>query len=199
MIREIVLATRNPGKVNEIRNILKSPDIRILTLEDFPGCPEVVEDGATLEDNAVKKARVVSEFTGKTALSDDSGLEVEALNGAPGVISARFAGENCSYDDNNNKLLKLMKDISEQNSRARFKCVAALYSPGGQMRTVQGVCEGIIGREKRGSGGFGYDPLFIVPEYGKTFAELEQETKNKISHRAKAFIKVKDIILLNIL
>lgn len=194
MIRELVLATRNRNKVKEIREILKGLNLNILTVDDFPGCPEVVEDGATFEENAVKKARAVSGFTGKAALSDDSGLEVDALNGEPGIYSARYAGEGCSYDDNNNKLLGMMKDIPVEQSQARFVCVAVLFRPDGGVMTARGVCEGVLGKEKRGSNGFGYDPIFIVPEYGKTFAELDSELKNRISHRAKAFNKIKESI-----
>ncbi len=196
MLSELVLATRNRNKVKEIREILKGLKLNILTVDDFPGCPEVIEDGATFEENAVKKARAVSRFTGKAALSDDSGLEVDALNGEPGIHSARYAGEGCNYDDNNNKLLGLMKDIPEERSQARFICVAVLCRPDGELMTARGVCEGVLGKERRGSNGFGYDPVFIVPEYGKTFAELDSELKNRISHRARAFNNIKELLKL---
>ncbi len=191
---EIVLATRNRDKVREIEKILNSINARLLSLDDFPGCPKVVEDGETLEANAKKKALVVSQYTKKFSLAEDTGLEVEALRGAPGVHSARFAGDNVTYKDNNRKLLKLMEKFSLGERRARFRCVAALAKPDGEVVTCEGVCEGIIAFEMKGKSGFGYDPLFLLPEYGKTFAELGEEMKNKISHRARALGKIKEII-----
>ena len=191
---EIVLATRNRDKVREIKKILNGINASLLSLDDFPGCPEVVEDGETLEANAKKKALVVSQYTKKLSLAEDTGLEVEALSGAPGIHSARFAGDNCTYEDNNKKLLKLMEKLSLGERRARFRCVAALAKPDGGVVTCDGVCEGIIAFEMKGKSGFGYDPLFLLPEYGKTFAELGEEMKNKISHRARALAKIKQII-----
>ena len=191
---EIVLATRNQDKIGEIKKILNGIDARLLSLEDFPGCPKVVEDGETLEANAKKKALVVSQYTKKLSLAEDTGLEVEALSGAPGIHSARFAGDNCTYEDNNKKLLKLMEKLSLGERRAKFRCVAALARPEGEVVTCEGVCEGIIAFEMKGESGFGYDPLFLLPEFGKTFAELGEEMKNKISHRARALAKIKEII-----
>ena len=191
---EIVLATRNRDKIREIKKMLNGIDVRLLSLDDFPGCPRVVEDGETLEANAKKKALVVSQYTKKLSLAEDTGLEVEALSGAPGIHSARFAGDNCTYEDNNRKLLKLMEKLSLGERRARFRCVAALAKPDGEVVTCEGVCEGIIDFEMKGESGFGYDPLFLLPEYGKTFAELGEEMKNKISHRARALAKIKKII-----
>ncbi|MBA7505472.1 dITP/XTP pyrophosphatase [subsurface metagenome] len=191
---EIVLATRNRDKVREIKKILNGINARLLSLDDFPGCPEVVEDGETLEANAKKKALVVSQYTKKLSLAEDTGLEVEALSGVPGIHSARFAGDNCTYEDNNRKLLKLMEKLSWGERRARFRCVAALARPEGGVVTCEGVCEGMIAFEMKGKSGFGYDPLFLLPEYGKTFAELGEEMKNKISHRARALGKMKEII-----
>lgn len=191
---EIVLATRNRDKIREIKKMLNGINVRLLSLEDFPGCPEVVEDGETLEANAKKKALVVSQYTKKLSLAEDTGLEVEALSGAPGIHSARFAGDNCTYEDNNKKLLKLMQKLSLGERRAKFRCVAALARPEGEVVTCEGVCEGIIALEMKGKSGFGYDPLFLLPEYGKTFAELGEEMKNKISHRARALVKIKKII-----
>ena len=193
-MKEIVLATRNKHKIEEIRAILGDTGLKIFTLDDFQGCPETVEDGDTFQENAIKKARTVCSFTGKTALSDDSGLEVDVLNGSPGVISARFAGDGCSYKDNNIKLLELMKNVNKNMRGARFRCVAVLCKPDGELKTVEGTCKGDIALEERGEGGFGYDPLFIVPFYGKTFAELPVEIKNRISHRAIAFAKIKELI-----
>ena len=191
---EIVLATRNQDKIREIKKMLNGIDARLLSLDDFPGCPEVKEDGETLEANAKKKAVVVSQYTKKLSLAEDTGLEVEALSGAPGIHSARFAGDNCTYEDNNKKLLKLMEKLSLGERRAKFRCVAALAKPDGEVVTCEGVCEGIIAFEMKGESGFGYDPLFLLPEYGKTFAELGEEMKNKISHRARALGKIKEII-----
>ena len=191
---EIVLATRNKDKVKEIEKILNGINARLLSLEDFPGCPKVMEDGETLEANAKKKALVISQYTKKLSLAEDTGLEVEALGGAPGIRSARFAGDNCTYEDNNRKLLKLMEKVSLGERRAKFRCVAALARPDGEVVTCEGVCEGIIDFEMKGKSGFGYDPLFLLPEYGKTFAELGEEMKNKISHRARALAKIKKII-----
>lgn len=191
---EIVLATRNKDKVKEIEKILNGINARLLSLDDFPGCPKVVEDGETLEANAKKKALVVSQYTKKFSLAEDTGLEVEALSGAPGVHSARFAGDNVTYEDNNRKLLKLMEKLSLGERRARFRCVAALAKPDGGVVTCEGVCEGMIAFEMKGKSGFGYDPLFLLPEYSKTFAELGEEMKNKISHRARALAKIKKII-----
>jgi XTP/dITP diphosphohydrolase len=191
---EIVLATRNRDKIKEIKKLLAGLKIKIFSTENFPGLAETEEDGQTLKENALKKAREVAEFTGKLALADDSGLEVGALNGAPGVCSARFAGEGCIYSDNNRKLLKLMKNIPQAKRRATFKCVMALVWPEGKKKTVTGICRGIIAQESRGEHGFGYDPVFMIPRYGKTFAELGLDIKNKISHRAKALAKIRQIL-----
>lgn len=193
-VLEIVLATRNRDKIREIKKILNDINSKFLSLEDFPECPEVVEDEDTLEANARKKALVVSQCTKKLSLAEDTGLEVEALGGAPGIRSARFAGDNVSYEDNNRKLLKLMEKLPLEERRARFRCVAALASPDGKVVTCEGICDGIIAFEIKGKSGFGYDPLFLLPQYGKTFAELGEEIKNRISHRARALAKIKKII-----
>jgi len=191
---EIVLATRNRDKIKEIKKILNDVNVRFLSLEDFPGCPEVIEDGETLEENARKKALPVSRYTKKISLAEDTGLEVEALGGAPGTHSARFAGNNASYEDNNRKLLNLMEKLPLKKRKAKFRCVAALAKPDGEVTVREGICEGIISLEMKGQSGFGYDPVFLVPSYGKTFAELGEEVKNKISHRAKALFKIRKVI-----
>lgn len=191
-LNEIVLATQNRDKMREIKDILGDLKIEILTPYDFRDVPQVVEDGKTLEENAFKKARVVADFTGKYALADDSGLEVDALDGAPGVYSSRFAGEGCTYRDNNIKLLKLLENVNERG--ARFRCVVVLVNPDGEGETTEGIIEGTISDEIKGENGFGYDPVFIVPEYNKTFAEIGLEIKNKISHRAQALNKMKEIL-----
>ena len=191
---EIVLATRNGDKIREIKKILNDTNARFLSLEDFPGCPEAVEEGETLEANAKKKALVVSQYTKKLSLAEDTGLEVESLGGAPGIHSARFAGEEVTYEDNNRKLLKLMEKLPLEERRAKFRCVVALARPDGRVVTCNGLCEGIIALEMKGESGFGYDPLFFLPEYGKTFAELGEDIKNRISHRAQALRKIRKII-----
>ena len=191
----VVLATRNQGKIKEITSIFTDVPIKFFTLESFPGAPDVVEDGKTLEDNAIKKAFEIAKFTHQIALADDSGLEVEFLDGAPGVISARFAGAGCSYADNNNKLLKLLKGVPTQHRKARFRTVIALAVPKGGVRTVEGHIDGYITDRIRGSEGFGYDPVFLVPEQGKTLAELSPTQKNQISHRSKALQAMRPILL----
>ncbi len=192
-MNKIVLATGNRDKVKEITEILKNLDIELLTLEDFPGVPEVVEDGKTLEENALKKARVISEFTKLPAVSDDTGLEVEVLNGAPGVYSSRYSGENATYADNVEKLLDDLQSVPQGKRQARFRCAVALCSEK-NTKVVEGVCEGEIADRPHGDSGFGYDPIFFVPEYNCTFAEMDLDLKNKISHRAKAFLKLRNLL-----
>lgn len=187
----LVIATRNWGKVSEIQKILCIPGLRLLSAADFPGLPEVEEDGTTYVENAIKKARTVADFSGCPSLADDSGLEVDCLDGRPGVMSARFAGEPCDDEANIEKLLELMKDVPSEERTARFRCVVAFVGPGGKVITGKGVCEGLITESPRGNHGFGYDPVFLVPELGKTFGELDEETKNKISHRARALSAIK--------
>ena len=191
---EIVLATGNLHKVKEIKDILKGLDLKFLTLQDFPKMPDIVEDGKTFEENAVKKAREIARLTGKIALSDDSGIEVQALNNAPGVYSARFAGEKASGSANNKKLIGLLKGIPLARRKARFVCVIAIAEPGGRIYTAKGELKGIIALRPAGKRGFGYDPLFIVPRYKKTVAQLSDVVKNSISHRSKALKKAKGIL-----
>ena len=181
----IVVATKNPGKLIEIREILDS-NVRVRSLDDFPDVGDIVEDGRTFEANAIKKARAASFHTGQVSLADDSGLEVDALDGAPGVYSARFAGDNATDEQNNRKLLGLLRDIPGAERTARFRCVIAIGDPDGSVRTVEGKAEGLILRGPRGTGGFGYDPLFLVPGIRRTFAELAPDEKNRLSHRGKA-------------
>jgi XTP/dITP diphosphohydrolase len=191
---DLVLATHNMDKAREIRAFLGGLGYRILTLEAFPSVPEMVEDGGSYEANAMKKARTVAQHTGKMALADDTGLEVDALQGQPGLFSARFAGEGVTYADNRRKLLSLLKDVPPPKRTARFRCVMVLAMPGGQTRTVEGVVEGTITPEERGEGGFGYDPVFYLPALGKTLAQLTFEEKNRVSHRAKALEKIREIL-----
>jgi XTP/dITP diphosphohydrolase len=185
-MKELVVATRNRKKIEEIRRILKGLDVRLLTLDDFPDCPEVIEDGDTFEHNALKKAREVSACSGKYAIADDSGLEVYALGGAPGVFSARYAGPEATDADNVHKLLKELGNITPENRGAAFVCVLALVGPGGVEVVFQGRVEGIIGDQPRGRSGFGYDPVFLPEGHERTFAEMSAEEKDSMSHRGRA-------------
>jgi len=185
---KFVIATRNAHKLEEIRAIFNTDGLEVCSALDFPDIPDTIEDRDTLEGNAIKKAQELCDATGLMSLADDSGLEVEALNGAPGVYSARYAGEPCSYANNNTKLLRELS--GNTNRRARFRTVIALVRSGEEPLTVEGKCEGIIIDELRGEHGFGYDPLFVPDGYTETFAELPAETKNKISHRANALMEV---------
>ena len=191
---EIVLATRNSGKVKEFKALLASLGVTVLSLEDYQWVPEVEEDGSTFKENAEKKALVVARATGKIAVADDSGLEVDFLGGAPGVHSARFAGPERDDGANNRKLLQLMEGVPPEQRSARFCCVVAVGTPEGKVHTAMGTCPGVILQKPAGEGGFGYDPLFFIPEYGQTFAQLELNVKNKISHRGKAFALAANII-----
>ena len=193
-IKEIVLATRNPDKGREVAALLGDLDIKIRTLAEFPDAPEVEEDGETCEANAIKKAVAAAKHTGLTAVADDTGLYVDALGGKPGAHAARYAGEGASYEDNWRKLLKEMEEVPEGHRWARFITVAAVATPSGEVETAEGVLEGSITEEPTGQGGFGYDPVFLVPQLAKTLAELTPGEKNLISHRAHAFAKAKAIL-----
>ena len=188
---DLVLATRNRKKIEEITRILGRSGFVIRTLGDFPGCPVVPEDGRTFEENAVKKAVAVARFTGRIALADDSGLEVDALGGAPGVMSARYAGEMADDRMNLEKLLAEMRPIREAERRGRFVCCLALASPDGSVKTFLGTTEGRLGREPRGSRGFGYDPIFHPTGESRTFAEMDGDEKDAISHRGIALRAVR--------
>lgn len=184
MVKIIVLATRNENKVKEFKAILQDFHIEIRSLSDFGPLPEVVEDGSTFDENAYKKASHVARVLGLPAISDDSGLVVNALKGEPGVHSARYAGPGASDDENVDKLLREMEGVSDRS--AYFQCVLSVAVPSGPALTYEGTCSGSITTERRGSNGFGYDPVFYVEEFGKTFAELSAEQKNSISHRGRA-------------
>jgi len=186
----LVIATGNPGKTAEIRDMLKGFPIDIKNLDDFGPIPPVVEDGDTFDENAYKKASFVSKILGYPALADDSGLVVDALDGAPGVYSARYAGENASDQQRYTKLLDEMK--GHTNRQAAFECVISLAVPTGAALTYEGRCEGLIAEEPSGDGGFGYDPVFYYPPLKKTFGELSREDKSRISHRGKALGELKD-------
>lgn len=191
----LILATRNDGKVEELRALLEGMPVELTSLVDHPDVPKTVEDGSTFLANARKKAHEVAKATGQCALADDSGLAVDALDGAPGVISARYAGKDGDHAANNQKLLKEMEDVPEGKRQAAFVCCMVLASPDGREWDVEDRCDGEIAFELTGSGGFGYDPLFFVPQFGKTMAELTMDQKNSISHRGKALRHMKDVLL----
>ena len=188
---EIVIATINVDKIREIKDILDSSKIKILTMKDFSHFPKIKEDGKTYQENAFKKARKISEYTGKICLADDSGLEIDYLKGEPGIYSSRW--EN-SDEERINKALKLLEDVPMNKRNAKFICVAVLVFPDGKTYIVKEECNGSIEFKPKGEHGFGYDPIFLVPGYNKTFAELEDKIKNQISHRGKAMRKIVNII-----
>ena len=190
MIPILVLATGNQNKVKEFKEILKDFSIEIKSLSDFGPIPEVIEDGDSFDENAYKKALHTAKVLGLPAISDDSGLEVDALEGAPGIYSARYSGKNATDATNCEKLLNELS--GKENRKANFTCVISIATPGGPALTYEGKCFGTILEEKRGESGFGYDPLFYYEEFGKTFAELDSEEKNKVSHRGKALTEIKE-------
>ncbi|MBW1902140.1 MAG: XTP/dITP diphosphatase [Deltaproteobacteria bacterium] len=186
----IVLATRNEGKISEFKILLQTFDVEIMSLKDFGPIPTVEEDGQTFEDNAVKKAQFTARVLGFPAFADDSGLVVKALNGLPGVHSARYAGENATDEENNFKLLKAMEGV--ENREAFFMCVLAIAVPSGPALIYEGTCEGVITESLIGNQGFGYDPLFHNQTLNKTFAQMSIEEKNRVSHRGKAMAEFRD-------
>ncbi|SHJ99416.1 XTP/dITP diphosphatase [Paramaledivibacter caminithermalis] len=187
---KMILASKNKHKLKEIRDILKDFDIQLIPMDEagFESI-EIIEDGETFEENSMKKAIIVMKKTNTITIADDSGLEVDYLDGKPGVYSARFAGDNATDKDNNQKLLDMLQGLPLKNRCGRFISVISVAFPDGRTISVRGECEGIIGLEEKGTEGFGYDPLFIVPQYNKTFAQLGSDIKNKISHRARALDK----------
>ncbi|MBN1958929.1 MAG: XTP/dITP diphosphatase [Desulfuromonadales bacterium] len=187
---KLLVATGNQGKLKEIRHLLATSPIEIVGLDELDNPPDVIEDGMSFTENACKKALEMARFSGLLTLADDSGLVVNALNGEPGVHSARYAGQQGDDRANNTKLLHMMATVPDEQRRAAFCCVMALAWPDGRVRTFEGQISGFIMRGERGSGGFGYDPLFLVPEYGMTTAELPLEIKNRISHRGIALRQV---------
>ncbi len=194
-MKNLVLATKNLKKRKELKELLNGLNIKLLTLNDFKRSPDVVENGSTFCDNAKKKAIEYSLFTGLLTLAEDSGLEVDALNKKPGVRSARFAGPDKSDMDNNLKLLKSLKNIPLKKRSAQYVACVALAKDGKVLGTAIGKCKGLIGFEMAGSRGFGYDPLFIIPKYNKTFAQLGEKIKHTMSHRFNALEKIKPLIL----
>ncbi|MDR1400987.1 MAG: XTP/dITP diphosphatase [Endomicrobium sp.] len=193
MINEIILATSNKHKVKEIKLILKDLSIEILPMTSFSSYPVIIEDGKTFEENASKKAIEAANFFKKWTIADDSGIEVDYLNGAPGIYSARYAGEKCTSYENNKKLLEALKNVPHKKRTAKFKTVIAIASPHSKVSLVDGEIFGTI-ESCAGTDGFGYDPVFYIPEYGKTLAEFSSEIKNSISHRAKALQKARELI-----
>ena len=191
-MKRIILASKNEGKIREIKAMLKELDIEILSLNDYENLPEVMEDGKSFSENALKKARIISEHTSEMVLADDSGLEVEYLNGEPGVYSARYSGRDATDGSNIKKLLERMDGVSIEKRSASFRCVLVLYRPDGKYWEFEGSLRGIINDKPVGNGGFGYDSVFFLPELGLTVAQLPPDMKNKISHRARAVYKFKE-------
>lgn len=197
-MKEVIIATKNPGKAREFEHIFAPRGVEVRTLLDFPEIPDVEETGTTFEENAILKAEAVSKILDKMVIGDDSGLIVDALEGRPGIYSARFAGEPKNDEANTAKLLNELSGVPEKERSARFYCALAVAVPNQETLTVSGTCEGRILNESKGTNGFGYDPVFYVPEKGLAMAELSSNEKNKISHRANALKKL-DVILDSIL
>ena len=192
---KLLLATRNAHKIREIEEILRSlRGVEFLLADQIPGLPEIEERGASLRENALLKAYHGLRFTHCLTLAEDTGLEIDALDGNPGVRSSRFAGDHASYDENIDKVLTLMRDVPVKKRGARFRSVVAIVGPGDGEHLFEGVCKGHITTQRRGEGGFGYDPIFEVAGYGKTFAEMASEAKNRISHRALALQRAKTML-----
>ena len=187
----IIFATGNEGKMKEIRAILADLGVPVLSMKEAGITAEIVEDGKTFEENADIKARTIMELTGDVVLADDSGLEIDWLNGEPGIYSARYMGEDTSYDIKNSHLIQLLDGVPQEQRTARFVCVISAAFPDGRILHGRGTIEGIIGYEIKGENGFGYDPIFYLPEYGCTTAELPPEKKNELSHRGKALREIK--------
>ncbi|HVP06529.1 MAG TPA: XTP/dITP diphosphatase [Candidatus Acidoferrum sp.] len=195
---QLVLATNNRDKIREIRQVLEDLPVTILTADDYLEFPDPEETGTTLAENAILKARAIANFTDLPALADDTGLEVDALDGAPGVYSSRYAGENVTYKDNYTKLLVKLAGIPHDKRTARFRCVMAVAWPEGKVETVEGVSEGFIADTVEGTGGFGYDPVFYYPPLGKRFSQMSLEEKNQVSHRGIALRKVRDLLIAHL-
>ncbi len=190
----IILATNNKSKVKEISEMMSGSDITFVSLADAGINVEVEETGTTFEENALLKAREICKLSGKPTISDDSGLEIDALDGAPGIYSSRFMGEDTSYDIKNNALIEKLENVADPDRTARFRCCMALVLPDGREFVTEGTMEGIIAREPKGINGFGYDPILFIPEYNRTSAELSSEEKNNISHRGEALRKMIEVI-----
>lgn len=194
-MKKIIFATSNEGKMKEVRDILKELDLEVLSLKDAGIDIDIDENGTTFEENAILKAETVCELTGEIVLADDSGLEVDYLDKAPGIYSARFMGENTPYIEKNNYIIDQLKNVDIKQRSARFVCVIACSFPNGNTFTRTGIVEGVIAEKISGSNGFGYDPIFYVPEYNCTTADMSIELKNQISHRAKALKSIKELLV----
>lgn len=192
--KRIVFATGNAGKMREIRMIMEDMGMEIFSMKEIGVNPDIVEDGATFTENAVIKAKAVAAFTDAIVLADDSGLEIDALNKEPGIYSARYMGEDTSYRIKNANLIERLEGVPEEKRTARFVCAIAAVLPDGELLTTLGTVEGRIGYEEKGENGFGYDPIFFLPEFGCTSAELTDEQKNEISHRGKALRAMKQLL-----
>jgi len=190
-VRELIVATKNKGKLREIKDLLKDFDLKITSLADYSDAPQILEDGKTFAQNALKKAVTIALYTKKLTLGEDSGLEVKALDNQPGIYSARFSGSKATDKKNNLKLLRSLNGIPLKQRQARYRCCAALVDGKGIIDVVNGCCEGFITTRSKGKNGFGYDPLFFLPRYNKTFGELDPPIKAKISHRARALKKIR--------
>jgi len=191
---ELLVATKNKKKLKEIKEILKNKKLKITSLADHPRSPRIIENGKTFSDNAVIKALKIARFSGKLTLGEDSGICIDALGGKPGVFSARFSGRDKNDLKNNLKVLRLLENLTPAKRKAHYICAVALADKKGLVGVVQGKCNGLIGYELKGNSGFGYDPVFIIPKYKKTFAELGEGVKHKMSHRFRVLSKAKKII-----
>jgi len=191
---ELIVATKNKGKLKEIRELLRGLDFQVTSLADYPDAPLIVEDGRTFRANAAKKALTIARWSKKLTLGEDSGLQVRALDNRPGVYSSRFAGDQATDKKNNAKLLRLLRGIPLNERQARYRCVAVLADGKGIVDVLSGSCPGLIAERSRGSNGFGYDPLFLLPRYQQTFGQLDPHIKARISHRAKAMKKVRQTL-----
>ena len=194
-MHELIIATKNSGKLREIRELCADLNLKITSLTDYPDFPDIVEDGDSFQANAVKKAVTISVHTSKLVMGEDSGLEVKALNNQPGIYSARFSGEGATDEKNNAKLLQMLHGIPMTQRKARYRCFVALAQNGKIVDVVNGSCSGAIAEQLRGSNGFGYDPLFLIQRYKKTFGELPLEIKSKISHRSRALKKLRGVLV----
>ena len=193
-MKRIIFATTNKDKVREVKMMLEGFEVELCTMKEAGVDVDIVEDGTTFEENAIIKAKTIMEMTGEIALADDSGLEVDYMDGAPGIYSARFLGEDTSYDVKNNYIIDKLKDAKGSERSARFVCAMAAAFPNGDIETCRGTIEGVIAYEQKGANGFGYDPIVYVPEYEMTTGEMAPELKNSISHRGKALEQMKEVL-----
>jgi XTP/dITP diphosphohydrolase len=194
-MKELLIATRNKGKVREIRDLLKDLDLKITSLDDYPDLPKIEEDGKTFADNALKKAATISQYAKCLVMGEDSGLEVRALNNRPGIYSSRYSGENATDKKNNARLLKDLRGVALKKRQARYRCFVALTDGKGIVAVVNGSCAGLIALRSAGANGFGYDPLFYLPRFQKTFGALDPAIKSRISHRARAMRKLRTVLI----